>query len=305
MLLFLPNLLPRYVIFILTTIFVWAIFAMACDIMIGYTGLLSFAHAVMFGMAGYGVAWAIVFFNLNVFISIAFGLLIALLLSLGIGFLALRARGPQFIILTFIFCVITYTILARASSVTGGIEGMNFPIPKIVIGSLEIPLYLTQPRYYFAIIFFVISYLILNRIVKSPFGRILVAIRENEERARFLGYNTLRYKFTAFFVAGIFSGLAGAVYSVVFGYASPALVNFSIATQAVLWIMFGGAGTLIGPILGCSILIPFVDYLSTLHQSYMIAVGAILIIVAFRFRRGIVGYVKKKMRTTEKAVEEG
>lgn len=292
---FIGPFMPRYILFLINEILLWSIFAMAYDLSFGYAGMLSFGHGVFFGLGNYGAAILVKDLRMNLFIAILFGVILATIAGFGIGYItrARGTRGPQFAILTFIITVTAYLVSLTLSWITGGIDGISFATPTVHLGMWELSLSSWLVRYYFSLVAFIASFLILCRVKNSPFGIVLLAIRENEERARFAGYNTTKYAILAFAISALFAGFAGAIYGLEYGYANPTFFQVNISLNAILWSYFGGSGTLFGPIVGTVILLPIVDYISKHWAYYWIAVGALLIIVVIKFPSGIMGHLQE------------
>jgi branched-chain amino acid transport system permease protein len=287
--------LPPYWHTLLADVMVWSIFTIGYNIIGGYAGLHSFCHGVFFGGGAYAAAWSVIYFHFNVWGGLAMGLLFGGITSFIIGILTFKQKGAQFAILTFVITLIAYLLSLKFSWLTGGIDGINYSPPPLEIGTLKLPLYLPQSRYHVASIFFMISIIIAYLIDRSPFGLVLHSIRENEERCRFLGYPVVKYRIFAFVISGMFSGFAGALYSLMYGFANPAFINVQTSLNAITWMLIGGAGTAIGPVIGVAIMLPLLDYLSTFFKYYLIITGIILIICIQKFREGIIGYLKTRV----------
>ncbi len=267
---------------------------MAFDLIYGYTGMLSFGQSLFFGVGAYGASLPIIYFGVNIWAALGIALITSLVISLVTGFFAVRVSGSYFIIITIIFSTVFYFMAFNLYWLTGGETGLSFKVPTLTFGAIEFSLYDPAVNYYFVLAMLIISYILLRRIVNSPLGRIFKAIRENEERARFVGYNVERYKLISFVIAGIFSGFSGALYTLMFRYTSASFLGLMISANPVIWTLIGGAGTLIGPILGTVLITIFIDSISSYIQNYLIIVGAVVIIMIILAPQGIVGLIRQR-----------
>ena len=226
-------------------ILVLAAYGVGYNILFGYTGLLSLGHALFFSAGLYASGLSIYHLDYNIEQSLFLAICISALISLMIGFLALRTIGVSFMIVTLMFSQIAYLSILYFGSITRGDEGFVIQQSSRVFLSMD----LSNPkiRYYSALLIFSLCMLINLWIAKSPFGRVLVAIRENSDRALMLGYNVKLYKLFSIIISGTISGLAGACYGILFGYVLFCAVSYSIF---LLWVLIGGAGTVLGPLIG-------------------------------------------------------
>jgi len=291
-----PYILTPYLTYLLTWILLWCIFAMAYNLCFGLGGMLSFCHGVFFGLGGFGVAWSISA-GLNPWFALLIGISLATISSLLIGFISLKTRKTQFAILTLIITTIAYDVSLRFTNITGGVDGITFSIPKLVLGNLVLPLSSPAVRWYTVSISFLISFYIYYRIFNSPFGLVLKAIKTNEERCRFIGYDTTRLLLMAFVASGFLSGICGSIFSLIYGFACATYFEASTSIYGILWTYVGGLGTLLGPIVGCSLLVPLTDYLSAYFRRYWIVIGALLIVCIYKFPKGIIGYLIPRLLT--------
>jgi len=278
---------PPYIRYLLTQILIFGIFAIAFDLLFGYTGLLSLGHAMFFGIGAYGAALSMIHFHVNIFVAILIGIVIGTLFSIGIGVVCIRMRDVFFLILTFIFSLIIYLVSLDFVWLTGGDDGINFERPELKILTFKLSLYDEYVRYYFVLIIFLISYLIIYKISNSPTGLAFKAIRENEDLAKALGYDVSLLKLKSFVLSGLFASLAGAIYSLSFGYANAELMSLDISLRVIVWTLFGGAGTLIGPVIGTGILTYVFDVISSITRNHPIILGILLIAVMVKFKGGL------------------
>lgn len=258
---------------LLTEILVWAIFAMSFDLMYGYTGMLNFAQATFFGIGSYGLTLAVLHWNAGLLPAIALGVVVATLAACVIGFLAVRVSGVHFAILSIIFALVIFYLGLNWRWLTGGDDGLSLTLPEIRVGTWVLSLYEPAVNYYFVLCFFVVCYLLIKRITESPLGKIFVSIRENEDRARLIGYNVERYKLVVFIIAAAFCGLAGGLYSITSRFANVRLLHWTVTSDAMIWTIVGGAGTLHGPVLGAALLISLTDHVSSWFENHRIITG--------------------------------
>ena len=283
---------PSYYRFILTLIFIYGIFAMGLDLLIGYTGLLSFGHALFFGMGAFFFAFASRFYGF--WPALAIGVIVATLVAAGVGAVSIRTRGVYFAVITFIFAYVAFYIALDPSlyTITGCNDGFNFLPPPISFGFFEVA-YEPASLYYLCLAFLLLSYLVCKTIVNSPFGRVMLAVRENETRASCLGYNTTIVKLASFTFSGMFAGLSGALFAYLYHYVNAHMLSLEVSANAVVWVLLGGPGTLVGPILGAGIVTLFLDYVMThIGEFHLILLGILLIIVIIFLPRGIMGSLK-------------
>lgn len=279
-------LLGAYPIFLMT-ILCYAIFACAFNLMLGYSGMLSFGHAGYFGVSSYITAWLITANQYDTFSALALGALGSSVLGLIIGFIAIRRSGIYFAMITLALSQLVYFVCLQAPF-TGGENGIQGVARGDLFGVISLSNDLTM--YYFVLLVFVLVYLFIQRIVHSPFGQVLKAIRENEPRASSLGYYAEHQKLVVFVLSSTLSGLAGSLKAVVLGFAALSDVLQSTSGEVILMTMLGGAGTFFGPVLGSSIVVTLQNTLSDKVGSWVtVIIGVIFVICVMVFRRGIVG----------------
>lgn len=284
--------LPDYHQGNLSRIMVLAIYAMGYNVMFGYTGMLSLGHAMFFAAGMYGLGLTMHLWEWPVVPAFFAGLVSAAVLSAVVAVLALRTIGVGFMIVTLMFAQSVFLTILYFGEWTRGDEGFVLQAATRQIMGLD----LTDPttRYLTAWILFSAVLLLTGAIVQKRFGRVLVAVRENEERTRMLGYDVWRHKFLSVVISGTVSGAAGASYAVLFGYvgASFAAVQYSIFP--LLWVLLGGAGTTIGPFVGAVFMFYLIDYSSGLTNAYMLIAGVVLVLLTLFARLGLVGEVRKR-----------
>ncbi len=274
----------------------FALFACALNLLLGFGGLLSFGHAMFLGTAGYVAAHAAKVWGLTPELAILLGTSAAVLLGFLTGLLAIRRQGIYFAMITLAFAQMVYLFSLQAPF-TGGEDG----IQAVPYGKLFGLIDLSNVAAMYGVVFtiFIGGFLLIYRIVHSPFGQVLKAIRENESRATSLGYDIDRYKLTAYVLSAGLAGLAGATKALVFQLASLTDVHWSMSGEVVLMTLLGGLGTIFGPVVGAAIIISMQNYLAHLGAWVTIVQGIVFVICVLAFRRGIVGelanWIKKPL----------
>ncbi|MDR6863628.1 branched-chain amino acid ABC transporter permease [Phycicoccus sp. 3266] len=267
----------------------WALFAISVDLLLGYTGLLSFGHAAFWGTSAYTTG--LIATNLGVPFPLAVlgGAVVAMVLAVPIGYLSVRRTGIYFAMVTLAFAQMIYFIANQWRDVTGGENGLQ-GIPKNLGGLTDLINSDAFYFYYAALPLILIGVLIAWRAVNSPFGRVLVAIRDNPARARALGYDVERYKIMAFVLSAGLAGLAGGVFSISHGFASLQELVWTTSGKVVLITVLGGIGTLWGPAVGAALVVILEDQLaSSGFEGTGIITGAIFVVIVLAFRHGIWG----------------
>lgn len=284
--------LPAYHVGAFSRIMVLAIYAIGFNLLFGYTGLLSLGHAMFFAAGMYVFGLSTNLGGLPVIPAFAIGVIAAGLLAFAAGYLALRTVGVAFMIVTLMFAQTFYLVILYFGEYTRGDEG--FIVQQAQRSLFGVDLTSETARYFTAFVLFAICFLVMARLVQSPFGKRLVAIRENEERARMLGYDVGRLKLMALVVSGLVSGVAGAAYALLFGYvgASFAAVHYSIFP--LLWVLLGGAGTTIGPLIGVIFMFYLIDVSSGFTNAYMLVAGLALVLLTLFAPQGLAGTLRKR-----------
>jgi len=264
----------------------FALFACAFNLLIGYGGLLSFGHAMFLGMAGYLSAHAAKDWGFTPELAILAGTATATALGIVTGFIAIRRQGIYFAMITLALAQMVFFFCLQAPF-TGGEDGIQgVPRGKLFgVLSLEPSL----PMYYTVLAIFAFGFFLIHRIIHSPFGQVLKAIRDNEPRAISLGYRTERYKLAAFVMSAGLAGLAGATKAIVFQLASLTDVHWGMSGEVVLMTLVGGLGTVFGPVAGAFVLVAMESYLAELGAWVTVTQGAIFVVCVLAFRRGVIG----------------
>ena len=265
-----------------------ALFACAFNLLIGFGGLLSFGHAMFLGMAGYVCAHAAKFWGVTPEVAIVLGTATSTFLGVVVGLLAIRRQGIYFAMITLALAQMVYFFCLQAPF-THGEDGIQAVPRGKLFGLLD--LNNVWVLYYVVLAIFTAAFLLIYRIVRSPFGQVLKAIRENEPRAISLGYDADRYKLLAFVLSAALAGLAGATKAIVFQLASLTDVHWTMSGEVVLRTLLGGMGTIFGPVVGALVIVGLQNYLAPLGQWVTAITGGIFVVCVLAFRRGIVGEV--------------
>ncbi len=271
----------------------FALFACAFNLLIGFGGLLSFGHAMFFGMGSYLAAHSALVWGFPIEVAILTGAATSALLGVVAGLIAIRRQGIYFAMITLALAQMVYFFCLRAPF-TGGENGINSVPRSHLLGLIDVNQAL--PMYYFVFAIFIACFLLIHRIVHSPFGQVLKAIRENEPRAISLGYRTERYKLAAFVLSASLAGAAGATKAMVVQNASLTDVYWAMSGEVVLMTLLGGMGTVFGPVVGAVVIISMQLYLAELGSWVTIAQGMIFVFCVLAFRRGIVGEIEAFLR---------
>lgn len=283
----------------LTELFVWILFAISFDLIFGYTGLLSFGQALFFGLGSYTVTILMRQFGFHTELSLLLSIVIPMIFAWFVGYFSVKLTGIHFVIITIIFAIIGNIIGDTWTSFTGGSDGLTFSPRPFRLGLFQINLMDIKGNYYFVLGVVAISYLFLRRMVQSPLGKVFISIRENEERAKLIGYNVQRYKLIAFIIAGGLSGLAGGLYSLTLKYAAASYLHWSVSGHAVVYTIVGGMGTLIGPAIGAGIVMSLEHYLINFLQATDLVVGIALVFMVLVAPKGLVGLIQSKLKRKE------
>ncbi|HXF44654.1 MAG TPA: branched-chain amino acid ABC transporter permease [Burkholderiaceae bacterium] len=266
----------------------FALFACAFNLLIGYVGLLSFGHAMFFGTAGYASAHAAKVWGFTPELAILFAVACSTALGWVAGALAIRRQGIYFAMITLALAQMVFFFYLQAPF-TGGEDGIQ-AVPRGKLFGL-IDLGSATTMYPFVLVIFLGGFLLIYRVVHSPFGQVLKAIRENESRAISLGYDVDKYKLLAFVLSAALSGLAGGTKSIVFQLASLTDVHWTMSGEVVLMTLLGGLGTVFGPVVGAAIIITMQNYLAQLGAWVTVVQGVIFVVCVLAFRRGVIGEI--------------
>lgn len=281
-------LLGLYPVFLMQLL-CFALFACAFNLLLGFTGLLSFGHAAFFGSAAYISGWFAMAQHWPPVLAILAGVVVAALLGLLMGLIAIRRQGIYFAMITLALAQMVYFVWLQAPF-AGGEDGLQ-GVPRGTLFGI-LPLNSDVVMYYFVAVVCVLSFLFISRIVHSPYGQVLKMIRENEPRAISLGYQVDRYKLLAFVLSAALSGLAGALKTLVMGFATLEGAHWAMSGEVILMTLVGGVGTFFGPVLGSAIVVSLQNQLADKVGAWVtVIIGVIFVLCVLAFRRGIVGEV--------------
>ena len=299
LLLALQFVLPEYHHNSVARVMVLATYAMGYNILFGYTGLLSLGHAMFFGAGMYGVGLTVWWLDFSPLEAFGAGILASLVLALLVGIVALRTTGVSFLIVTMMLAQAGYLAAIYFKDITsmpnsGSGLVISSKLRPLEIGSYQFNLSHPDVRYNTALVVFSVCLLACLLLSRSPIGRILIAIRENESRTLMLGYDTFKYKLLSLVISGVMAGVGGATYALLFSFVGITFLEIQYSIHPLLWTLLGGIGTTIGPLVGTVLMYYLIDISSGLFQSYFFVVGAVLLIVVLWFRQGIVGTIRSK-----------
>jgi branched-chain amino acid transport system permease protein len=273
-----------------TEVLVFAIAAMACNLLLGYTGLLSFGQGIFFGVGAYTASLAVLRAGAGLATCLAVALAAGAVAAAFVGALSIRRRGVYFVMLTLAFAQLAYFVAYTGSSVTGGENGL-LDVHRPALGAFGVALSLRSTRaYYVAVaLVFLAVFFGLQRVTRSPFGSTLVAIRDNEERAIAVGYHTRLYKIVAFAISGAVTAVAGALYAMSLQFAPLSNIDVAMSEQILITTIIGGTGSLLGSVLGAVFYVVVGDALASIWPRWMLLLGLLLIAIVMFMRRGLWG----------------
>jgi len=260
--------------------------AMSLDLLIGYTGLVSFGHAAFFGLGAYASAVLLERGVVSLWACLLFAVLVVGLYALVVSYFSTARRGIYFALLTLIFAEVVYTFF-RYTQTFGGSDGIQgVPPPRLVgVFAIDSPM----RNYYLVLVYLGLAYLACRVLVTSHFGKVLVAIRENEDRARFLGYNVQRYKMAVCMISALLTGLGGALYPGRSAFATPDLMLWTVSGEFIIMVMIGGLGTLAGPVIGGAFFVLLQEKVSSYVDWYFIVIGLVLVFIVLFMPKGLLG----------------
>jgi branched-chain amino acid transport system permease protein len=290
--------LPAYHYGNVTRIMLYAVFAIGYNILLGYTGLLSLGHALFFAAGAYGAGLTAHWWGFGPLAALGAGIGTALLVSMVAGLIVFRTTGVAFLIVTLMLAQAAFLSTLYFNTITLGDQGIVLSLPPIAVFGATLPLADPVVKYNLSLAAFAAALLLSLWLLRSPFGRVLIAIRENEPRTRLLGYNTGLYRFAALVISGTLSGLSGALYCLLFGYVGSSFASLQYSTLPLLWTLLGGTGVTLGPPTGTAITYYLIDLSSELTSSYMIIVGVALVAITLWFPEGLAGWFRRLRRVT-------
>jgi branched-chain amino acid transport system permease protein len=281
---------------------IYCVFAVSYDLLLGYANQPSLGQSLFFGVGAYGMILPILHWNYPFWAALGFALAVGLVAAFLVGLLAVRVTEAYHVILTAIIAAVVHLVAKNTIPLTGGSGGLSVQIPPVALGPLEVSVYDPLTNYLIIAALAFSVYILVELVVNSPLGKVWVAIRENELRTAFLGYNVLYYKLAAFVLAGTLTALSGAMYAVRLRYASAEFFAFNWSVLPFIWVLLGGIGTLIGPVLGVVLFTVFQFYVSAWWTHYLILFGALIIVMLRWAPRGIIGYVLERLAERKKSL---
>jgi branched-chain amino acid transport system permease protein len=270
-------------------ILIFALFAMAYDLVLGYAGMLSFGHAAFFGIGAYGAGIFLIRVYPSVPLALIGSVLVGSLAALLVGFACIRRRGIYFTMVTLAFAQMFYFIAFKWTSLTGGDDGLQ-GVPRPSLGPIDLAREINL--YYFILFIVVVSTIVIVRVVNSPFGSTLQALRENGTRTMSIGYDVDRFRLMAFVISGFFSGLAGGLYALLQNFVPLSSLYWTMSGEVVVMAIAGGMGTLFGPALGAIGIILLRDVISNYTESWSFFMGILFMVTVLGFRGGIIGVLR-------------
>jgi branched-chain amino acid transport system permease protein len=289
----LPLVLSSYQLGLLTKMLILAIFAMSLNLTLGYTGLPSLGHAAYFGVGAYAVGLLALRVTANFWVDFGVGVVAAAVTAALFGLLALRARGSYLLMITLALAQVLWGIAFGWRALTGGDDGLP-GVPRPAAG---LPWSFADGGrfYYLVLAVFGLTVAALAVIVRSPFGRALVGIRESERRMEVLGYHTWLHKYVAFVLAGLFAGVAGSLFVYYNGFVSPAYLSIVLSATALIMVILGGAGTLLGPVVGSAAIVFLENVVSAHTERWLLVLGVIYVLVTLFAPSGLMGLVRGRL----------
>lgn len=290
--------LSDYAVLSLARVMVLAVYAVGYNILFGYTGLLSLGHAMLFAAGLYGAGLSAAHLGAGAVEAFLLGIAAGFVVAVAFGLIALRTSGVAFMIVTLMFAQAGYLTSLYFADYTRGDEGfvLRGDIRRAVLpGGLSLDLASPVVRYNLALALLAICVVGCLAMVRSPIGRVLVAIRENEERTRMLGYDTHANKLVAFVVSGTIAAAAGAAYALLFAYVGATFASIQYSILPLLWVLLGGAGTVLGPLIGTVLMFYLVDVTSSYTSAYMLMVGVALLVLVVWFPKGLLGTLRERV----------
>lgn len=290
-----PLILPYEALAV--NILIYGLFALGFNMVFGYMGVLSFGHAAFFGIGSYATAIAMIHFHVHWLPSIAIGIIMAGVTAMIMGAMAIRSRGIYFAMVTLALAQCVYYLVYQMSDWSGGEDGLTgVSVGTINLGFTSFDLFDPTMKYYFMYVFVALAIIVFSRILASPFGAVLEAIRENENRAKACGYNVQLTKWVAFVISGLFCGLAGALNAIHLSVVPIESLHYHLSGQAVMMSLLGGMGTFFGPFVGAMAFLLLEDVITSITTHWQLFLGVIFMIFVLFFPKGIWGSILHWMR---------
>lgn len=288
--------LPAYHHTNVARIMVLAAYALGYNVLLGYTGLMSLGHAMFFAAGMYGAGLPVYYFGFGAAGALGLGIAAGVVLAALFGLLALRTSGVSFLIVSLMVAQALYLATLHFNEITLGDQGfiLSDRLAPLALGGAAIGFHEPALKYNFALVVFAVALALCLALRLSPIGRVLIGIRENEERTRLLGYDSFRYRLLSLVVSGGLAAAAGAAYALLFSYVGSTFASILFSIYPLLWTLLGGVGTLLGPLLGTGLMFYLVDVASGLTSAYLLLVGAALVALILWFPQGILGTVRAR-----------
>jgi len=277
-------------------IMVFGAFAVGYNVLLGYTGLMSLGHAMFFATGLYGAGLTVYYFGFGAIEAFAVGVAATFVVAAIFGLIVVRTAGVSFLIVSLMFAQAAFLTTLYFNRITRGDEGfvISSQLRSLEIAGASFPFSDPSMKYNVAWLVFAVSFIASVALVRSPIGRIWIAIRENEARTRMLGYNTYKYKFLALVISATIAGAAGATYALLFSYVGSTFASIQYSIFPLLWTLVGGVGTIIGPLLGTGLMFYLIDIASGLTESHLFVVGAVLVVLILWLPKGIMGGIRDR-----------
>lgn len=289
-----PMALSKYWTYLMAEVMIFALFAISFNVLFGFTGMLSFGQASIFGAGAYSIALMLIHVTGSWWLAFAASVLISTGVAVIIGLFSIHRAEIYFGMLTLAFAMLFYSIIYKWNSVTGGADGLSgIPSPVLDFGFAKVDILSPLANYYFILVIVAISYFIIRTIMNSPFGQVLLAIRENPTRTEFLGLPVKKYKFIAFVIAGVFTGVAGALFAPFAGTIDALASHWSKSGEPIFMSLIGGISTLVGPGVGTLFYYGLHSYIVSITEYWQLVMGSVLILTVMVLPMGITGYTKK------------
>ncbi len=282
-----------------TRVIVLGLAAMGLNFLLGFTGVLSFGHAAYFGLGAYGAAMTIKYLVPSTMLSIIVGVLVGVAAAAVVGFLIRKLRGVYFAMVTIAFGQIFFFVAFRWNTVTGGDDGLTgWRRQPLDLGFTTIDISKSDTAYYYlALALFAVAVGMMALLLRSPLGRSLIAIRENERRARFLGIPVEQHIWLSFVISGAVAALAGSLYALLNNFTDPRTFHWTLSGNFVIMAVLGGMRSFWGPLVGAAIFVVLQDYVSSHTENWMSFIGLFFVLVVMFFPRGVLGIIKRKVST--------
>ena len=285
-----PAIADRFWVNVIAEILIWSLLASSVNLLFGYVGLLSFGQALFFGFGMYGVAIGVEKLGLGFWPALGLGIAAPVTMAFIAGIFAVRLTWHYFAIITVVFSLIFYFLALTMKPLTGGDDGISFTLPSVFkFGGTEVGFASETFQYFFILATVALCLVGVRRLLGSPLGKAFMAIRDNDVRASLIGLDVYRLRLVAFVIAGFLAGLSGALFAFFGRYASASYMFYHVSGEAVVWSIVGGAGTLLGPLVGTSLFIVIREVVSTHWQHHALIVGTVAILIVIYAPKGVVG----------------